>query len=96
MFFKAYFGFTFAMFWFGHAVTFTRFLQAVVWKRVMEVNEELTSAVVERSIILICVSLGLICHPEYKLFAVISVLKGIQVDLPLAACINGIDPLHQK
>ena len=96
MFFKIYIGCTYAMFWFGNAVTLTGFLQAVIWKRVMEINEELASAIVTRSIIVVCFSLGLLCHPEYKLFAVISVLKGTRVNLPLAACIDGIDPLHQK
>ena len=95
-FFKMYIGSTYAMFWFGNIWTLTRFVQAVIWKRVMELNEDLISAVVNRSIILVCVCLGLLCHPEYKLFGIISVLKKTSVDMPLSACKDDIDPLHQK
>ena len=62
----------------------------------MEINEDLASTIVNRSVIWIGVSLGLFCHPEFKLHGTVSILKGKQVALPLAACIDGIDPLHQK
>ena len=94
-FFKIFIGFTYATFWFGNAVTFIRFIQAVIWKRVMEINEDLVSAAVNRSILLVSGSLGLLCHPEFKLFGAISVLKGVHVDMPIGTCMDGIDPLHQ-
>ena len=87
---------SYAMFWFGNTVTLVRFLQAVVWRRVMEINEDLASRMVNRSVILACAMLGLFCNPEFKLHATISILQGRQVEMPLAACTDGIDPLHQK
>ena len=40
-FFKMYFGFLFAGFWFTNLVTLLRFMQVCVWKRVVEINEDL-------------------------------------------------------
>ena len=39
--FKIYFGFLFAGFWFANLVALLRFMQVCVWKRVVEINEEL-------------------------------------------------------
>ena len=36
-----YFGFLFAGFWFTNLVTLLRFMQVCVWKRVVEINEDL-------------------------------------------------------
>ena len=44
-------------------VTRTGFVQVVIWKRVMEINEELASAVINRSVAIVCLSVGLLCHP---------------------------------
>ena len=36
-----YFGFLFAGFWFTNLVALMRFMQVCVWKRVVEINEDL-------------------------------------------------------
>ena len=87
---------SYAMFWFVNAVTLIRFVQAVIWRRVMEINEELASTMVNRAVFVACATLGIFCHPEFKLHGTISIMQGKRVELPLAACIDGIDPLHQK
>ena len=77
-------------------ITLVRFLQAVVWKRVMEINEDLVSKVVNISVVLVCGALALMSNPKFKLYAVISAFSGTAVELPLAACYDGIDPLHHE
>ena len=84
------------MFWFGNIVTLLRFLQAVVWRRVMEINEDLASTMINRSVILACAVLALFSNPEFKTFGTMSISHGKRMELPLAACIDGTDPLHQK
>ena len=79
------------------AVVFLRLLQVVIWKRVVEINENLISKVTKRTFFVLWLSLAMMCHPEDKVFGAISVFKGSSpVQLPLAACKEGIDPLHQK
>ena len=39
--FKIYFGFLLAGFWFANLVALLRFMQVCVWKRVVEINEDL-------------------------------------------------------
>ena len=76
---------------------FLRILQVVIWKRVVEINEDLISTAFKRIFFLMWLSLAMMCHPEDKLFGAISVFKGSPpVELPLAACKDAIDPLHQK
>ena len=89
-------GSSYAMFWYLQAVMFLRILQVVIWKRVMEINEDLVSSVTSRSIFTIWICLTVLCHPEDKLYGVISVFKDQRVQVPLAACKDAIDPLHQK
>ena len=78
------------------AVVFLRLLQVVIWKRVVEINEDLISKVTKRTFFVLWLSLAMMCHPEDKVFGAISVFKDSPVQLPLAACKEGIDPLHQK
>ena len=61
--FKLYFGAAFATFTFANLTSIIRFVQVVIWKRVMEINEELASAVINRSVAIVCLSVGLLCHP---------------------------------
>ena len=62
----------------------------------MEFNEDLLSTITRRSIIMIAIGLTLLCHPEDKVFGAMSVFEDKPIDLPLAACKDAIDPLHQK
>ena len=63
----------------------------------VEINEDLISKVTKRTFFVLWLSLAMMCHPEDKVFGAISVFKGSSlVQLPLAACKEGIDPLHQK
>ena len=94
--FKTYMGSTFAAFLFANNVTLIRFAQVIVWKRVMEINEDLASSCINRTVIGIGFMLGCLCHPEYKLFGIMSVFEGSEAEMPLAACKDDIDPLHQK
>ena len=89
-------GSTFAAFMFANNVTLIRFAQVIVWKRVMEINEDLASNCINRAVIGIGFMLGCLCHPEYKLFGIMSVFEGSEAEMPLAACKDDIDPLHQK
>ena len=69
--FKLYFGAAFATFTFANLTSIIRFVQVVIWKRVMEINEELASAVINRSVAIVCLSVGLLCHPgvlNYPIF----------------------------
>ena len=95
-FFKMYIGSTYAMFTYANLSTIIRFVQVVVWKRVMEIDEELASAVINRSVVGVCFLLGCLCHPEFKLYGIISVLSNLPTEMPLASCKDDIDPLHQK
>ena len=70
--FKVYIGSLFTTFWFGNLVTTLRFLQVCVWKRVMEINEDLLSKATTLSVLLVCGMQGCLCNPEYKLYAAIS------------------------
>ena len=94
--FKLYRGSFLTVFWFMNIITLVRFLQAVVWKRVMEINEELVSKAVNISVVLVCGALALMSNLKYKLYAVISAFSGTAVELPLAACYDGIDPLQNE
>ena len=91
-----YIGSTYAMFTYANLSTIIRFVQVVVWKRVMEIDEELASAVINRSVVGVCFLLGCLCHPEFKLYGIISVLSNLPTEMPLASCKDDIDPLHQK
>ena len=84
------------MFTFINLNTIIKFVQVCVWKRVMEINEELASRCLNISVICVNLFLGLMCHPEYKQYAIISVFGNKLVAMPLAACKDDIDPLHQK
>ena len=95
-FFKMYIGSTYAMFTYANLSTIIRFVQVVVWKRVMEIDEELASAVINRSVVGVGFLLGCLCHPEFKLYGIISVLSNLPTEMPLASCKDDIDPLHQK
>ena len=96
VFFKMYIGCTYAAFTFANLSTIVRFVQVVIWKRVMEIDEELAAAVINRSVVCVCFLLGSLCHPEFKLYGIISVLSNSSIEMPLASCKDGIDPLHQK
>ena len=54
------------------------------------------SKAVNISVVLVCGTLAWAANPEYKIYAAISVFSGSSVELPLASCFDGIDPLHQK
>ena len=94
--FKFYIGSLFAAMFYANTVTFVRFAQVVVWKRVMEINEDLASRCINRTVVLISFFLGCLCHPEYKLYCIMSVFEGSEAEMPLAACKDDMDPLHQK
>ena len=82
--------------WYVNLVMLLRFVQVVIWRRVKEVNEGLLSRAVTITVTLVCVTLGWLTNPEYKVYAISSVYSGRVSELPMAACIDGIDPLHQK
>ena len=84
------------LFLFGNTVTLMRFIQVIIWKRVMEINEDLASRCINRTVVLISFFLGCLCHPEYKLYCIMSVFEGSEAEMPLAACKDDMDPLHQK
>ena len=94
--FKTYFGSLLATFLFANTVTLIRFFQVIIWKKVMEVNEDLAARCINRTVFGMSIILGLLCHPEYKLYGIISGLEGSEAEMPLAACKDDIDPLHQK
>ena len=83
--FKIYFGFLLAGFWFANLVALLRFMQVCVWKRVMEINEDLASRCLNLSVICMNLFLGLMCHPEYKQYAIISVFGNKLVAMPVVA-----------
>ena len=62
----------------------------------MEINESLINRIADRLFFLIWISLTALCHVEDKAYAAVSVFKNSPVQLPLVACKNVIDPLHQK
>ena len=62
----------------------------------MEVNEDLAARCINRTVFAMSIVLGLLCHPEYKLYGILSGLEGSEAEMPLAACKDDIDPLHQK
>ena len=74
-FFKLYLAAAYSMFSYINLNTIGKFVQVVVWKRVMEINEELASRCLNVSVISINLFLGLLCHPEYKQYAIISVFS---------------------
>ena len=94
--FKEYFGSLLACFLFANTVTLIRFVQVIIWKKVMEVNEDLAARCINRTVFAMSIVLGLLCHPEYKLYGILSGLEGSEAEMPLAACKDDIDPLHQK
>ena len=75
-------------------IAIIRFLQVCVWKRVIEINEELASRCLNRSLIAINLCLGLLCRPDYNIHAIMSVFSDDDVEMPMAACKDDIDPLH--
>ena len=95
-FFKMYIGSIYAMLMYVDVIAIIRFFQVCVWKRVIEINEDLAGRCLNVSVIGINVFLGLLCHPEYKQYTIISVFSDKMVEMPLAACKDDIDPLHQK
>ena len=86
----------FSTYLFANIVTSIRFVQVVVWKKVMEIDEDLAACCINRTVFGMSIILGLLCHPEYKLYGIISGLEGSEAEMPLAACKDDIDPLHQK
>lgn len=94
--FKQFVANLFAGFWFGNLITLLRYLQVVVWKRVKEIDEEITDRATSVSVILISQTLGWLCNPEYKLLVALSIFSKHRADAPMAACYNDIDPFHQK
>ena len=95
-FFKMYIGNIYAVLMYTDVIAIIRFVQVCVWKRVMEINEDLAEKCLNKSVIGVNLFLGLLCHPEYKQYAIISVFSGKMAEMPLAACKDDIDPLHQK
>ena len=86
----------FSTYLFANIVTSIRFVQVVVWKKVMDIDEDLAACCINRTVFGMSIILGLLCHPEYKLYGIISGLEGSEAEMPLAACKDDIDPLHQK
>ena len=68
----------------------------VIWKRVKEINEELTDRAISVSVVLVTQALGLLCNPEFKLLVALSIFSKQSVRAPFSACQNDIDPFHQK
>ena len=62
----------------------------------MEINEDLAARCINRTIFGMSIVLGFLCHPEYKLYGILSVFEGSEAEMPLEACKDDIDPLHQK
>ena len=85
-----------AIFLLANTVTFIRFVQVIIWKQVMEINEDLAARCMNRSVVAVSLFLGLLCHPEYKMFGIISVFEELAAETPPASCKDDIDPLHQK
>ena len=94
--FKIYIGNVMAIFLYANMVTLIRFFQVIIWKKVMEVNEDLAACCINRTVFGMSIVLGFLCHPEYKLYGILSVFEGSEAEMPLAACKDDIDPLHQK
>ena len=94
--YKVFFASIFGFLWYLEVVMLLRLLQVVVWKRVMEVNEELISRIVDRIVVLMWISVTVTTHPEDKMFGAISVFKNTTIEMPLTACLEAIDPFHQK
>ena len=94
--FKFYIGSLFAAMFYANTVTFVRFAQVVVWKRVMEINEDLASRAINRVVLIMAYSLGWLCHPEYKFYTIVSVFQGYPAEMHLSSCQDYMDPLHQK
>ena len=94
--FKVYIGNLLGSFLFANTVTLIRFVQVIIWKKVMEVNEDLAARCINRTVFGMSIVLGFLCHPEYKLYGILSVFEGSEAEMPLAACKDDIDPLHQK
>ena len=93
---KTYLGSIYAMLMYIDVIAIIRFLQVCVWKRVMEINEELTSRCLNRSLIGINFFLGMLCHPDYKIHTFIFMFSGENVEMPQAACKDDIDPFDNK
>ena len=91
-----YFGCLMMIILFANTVTLIRFVQVVIWKKVMEINEELAARCINRTMVGMTICLIFTIHPEYKLYGIISVFEGSGIEMPLAACKDDIDPLHQK
>ena len=89
-------GCLFATYLFANIVTSIRFVQVVVWKKVMDIDEDLAACCINRTVFGMTLLLGALCHPEYKLYGIISVFEGWGAEMPLGACKDDIDPLHQK
>ena len=81
---------------FANTITLIRFFQVIIWKKVMEINEDLAARCINRTIFGMSIVLGFLCHPEYKLYGILSVFEGSEAEMPLEACKDDIDPLHQK
>ena len=94
--FKIYIGNALAILLFANTFTLIRFFQVIIWKKVMEINEDLAARCINRTIFGMSIVLGFLCHPEYKLYGIISAFEGSEAEMPLAACKDDIDPLHQK
>ena len=94
--FKTYIGNAMAILLFANTNTLIRFFQVIIWKKVMEINEDLAARCINRTIFGMSIVLGFLCHPEYKLYGILSVFEGSEGEMPLAACKDDIDPLHQK
>ena len=94
--FKIYFGNALAILLFANTFTLIRFFQVIIWKKVMEINEDLAARCINRTIFGMSIVLGFLCHPEYKLYGILSVFEGSEAEMPLVACKDNIDPLHQK
>ena len=94
--FKIYIGNVMAIFLFANMVTLIRFFQVIIWKKVMEVNEDLAACCINRTVFGMSTALGFLCHPEYKFYGILSVFESSEAEMPLAACKDDIDPLHQK
>ena len=94
--FKTYIGNAMAILLFANTNTLIRFFQVIIWKKVMEINEDLAARCINRTIFGMSIVLGFLCHPEYKLYGILSVFEGSEAEMPLAACKDDIDPLHQK
>ena len=91
---KASFTCYLAAFWFINLVNILRFMQVVVWKRVVEINEDLVNFGVIISMALICFTIGWLVALTKRFYLHLSTFSGVKVEVPLESCIDSPYPFE--